>query len=117
MSTRTLTDRERSVLDTMLSVDSDRVKAFRDQARTAMVDLSLSCTCGCPSISFVNPSSDRRLEILMEASTVDRSVALFLYAQDDRLGGIDCFQFPDNIDELPDPQTLVLDSGIHPWVQ
>ncbi|MGW6005483.1 hypothetical protein [Oerskovia enterophila] len=100
--TRTLTDRERSVLDALLSVDVDGAAELRREARRAVV--TSACGCGCPSIDF-RPGTGMR--VMVNATVAGSTDSLFLYTLDGELGGIEWVGVSDDRPtELPEPSRL-----------
>ncbi|KON75094.1 hypothetical protein ACIOWF_05630 [Cellulosimicrobium cellulans] len=98
---RSLTDREREVLDALLSVDFEGVERLRDEARSARV--VGRCACGCPSIDFRQGGG---MEILVNGGVVGSFDGLFLYSLDGHLGGIEWVSGGDDPTELPEPGRL-----------
>lgn len=100
--TRPLTDREREVLDALLSTDLDGATELRRQARKAVV--SGACSCGCPSIDF---RTGTEMRVVADATVVDSTDSLFLYTLDGELGGIEWVGVSDDRPtELPEPSRL-----------
>ncbi|HEY8727975.1 MAG TPA: hypothetical protein VIL94_00220, partial [Acidothermaceae bacterium] len=59
---RSLTGRERAVLDALLSVEFDDVERLRIEAKDVLV--TRGCECGCPSIDFHNePGSGMHIRV------------------------------------------------------
>jgi len=113
MEPRALTERERAVLQMMLSPDFDGVEDLRRQAvEVAVVG---GCDCGCPSIDF-QQSRGMGMQIRVNAGLADGSHnGLFLYTVDDPergelLGGIEWVAGEEGPDpaELPTPGTLTI---------
>lgn len=106
---RPLTDRERAVLDAMLSVDFDGVQRLRVEAKDAVV--VGGCECGCPSVDFFREPGIG-MHILANAQVHESMDGLFLYAVGGRLGGIEWVGGYDGSypSELPEPTSLV----VHP---
>jgi hypothetical protein len=104
---RPLTERERAVLDHLLSVEFPGVEDLRAQAVNAMVvDV---CACGCPSIDF-HTERGVGMHVRVNASISGSYDGLFLYTLGEHLGGIEYVGVSDEGDpaELPDPSVLVL---------
>jgi hypothetical protein len=100
--TRPLTDRERDVLDALLSVDFPAALALRRQARSAVV--SGTCGCGCPSIDFRVGAGMR---VHVNASVTGSHDGLFLYTLDGQLGGIEWVGVTEDVPiEFPEPARL-----------
>jgi hypothetical protein len=110
MEPRPLTERERAVLDALLSVEFEGVEELRAQAADVVV--VGRCTCGCPSIDFQR-GRGLGMSIRVNAGVRDDSYdGLFLYTIEDPergelLGGIEWVAGggPDP-DQLPGPDTL-----------
>lgn len=75
---RPLSDRERSVLDALLTADFACVETLRDQART--VQVLGRCDCGCPTIHFSSGPGRHRL-VAEGASDEGQDVLLFAGVQ------------------------------------
>ncbi len=109
---RPLTERERSVLNALLSADFDGVEDLRRQATdVAVVGV---CGCGCPSIDFVKgPGLGMTLRV--NASIRGSNDGLFLYTIEDPdrgecLGGIEYVGVGEKAPaEFPPPDLLDLD--------
>ncbi|GAA1399857.1 MULTISPECIES: hypothetical protein [Oerskovia] len=99
---RPLTDRERSVLDALLSIDVDGVSGLRRQARSAVV--TGTCGCGCPSIDFRTGTG---MQVVVDARVIGSPDGLFLYLLDGELGGIEWVSVAEERPtELPEPAQL-----------
>jgi hypothetical protein len=98
---RSLTYREREVLDALLSIDFEGVETLRDEARSARV--VGRCACGCPSIDFRQGGG---MEILVNGGVVGSFDGLFLYSLDGHLGGIEWVSGGGDPTELPEPARL-----------
>ena len=96
-----LTDRERAVLNALLSVDFAGVEELRKEAGHAVV--VDRCGCGCPSIDFYKQPG-QELEVRVNAVTQGHFDGLFLYTLGGRLGGIEWVGTSDegNPPEFPD---------------
>lgn len=109
---RPLTERERSVLDVLLSVDFDRVEDLRRQAADVVV--VGMCGCGCPSIDFVN-GRGLGMSLRVNASIRGTNDGLFLYTIEDPdrgecLGGIEYVGVGEKDPaEFPPPDLLNVD--------
>lgn len=105
--TRPLTERERAVLNALLSVDFDGVQGLRIEAEQAMV--VGGCGCGCPSVDFYNESG-QGMHVRVNAATQGQFDGLFLYTVAGRLGGIEWVGNLDERDppEFPDPATWTI---------
>lgn len=104
---RALTERERAVLDAMLSVDFDGVDGLRREAEQATV--VGGCGCGCPSIDFYKQVG-AGMRVRVNAATPGHFDGLFLYTVGGRLGGIEWVGSPEegNPPEFPDPSTFTI---------
>lgn len=108
---RPLTERERSVLAALLSIEFEGVAALREQARDAAV--VGMCRCGCPSIDFVS-GRGLGMSARVDATIQGTDDALFLYTISDSdgrelLGGIEYLGVTINDpSELPPPDLLLL---------
>lgn len=110
MEPRALTERERAVLDALLSVEFEGVEELRRQAADVVV--AGMCNCGCPSIDFQR-GRGLGMSIRVNAGVRDDSSdGLFLYTIEDPergelLGGIEWVAGagPDP-DQLPAPDSL-----------
>jgi hypothetical protein len=109
MDARSLTQRERAVLEALLAVDFRDVETLRRQA--AEVVVVSTCGCGCPSIDFQH---GRGLGMAMRVNAGVRGShdGLFLYTIEDPqrgevLGGIEWVGVEEtDPDELPSPELL-----------
>ena len=118
MEPRPLTERERAVLDALLSVEFDGVEELRAQA--ADVAVVGRCPCGCPSVDFQRGRGSG-MSIRVNAGVRDDSYdGLFLYTVEDPergelLGGIEWVagSGPDP-EELPSPDTLDIETPPSP---
>lgn len=105
---RALTDRERAVLDALVSVDFEGADDIRAQA--ASVRVVRTCDCGCPSVDFrIAPGVG--LHPVVEADVAGTRDTVFLYLLGGQLGGIEYVnvlgeQMPG---ELPHPSRLDFD--------
>ncbi len=104
---RPLTERERAVLNALLSVDFAGVEGLRREAEQAMV--VGGCGCGCPSIDFYKQPG-QGMHVRVNAATQRNFDGLFLYTVGGRLGGIEWVGTSDEGDppEFPDPATLTI---------
>lgn len=101
---RPLTDRERAVLDALLSVQFDGVELLRQEAAT--VEVVGTCRCGCPSIEF-RAEPRIGLQVRVNAVVDGSDDGLFLYTVGGHLGGIEWAGVSDNVPaEFPDPVLL-----------
>lgn len=108
MEPRPLTQRERAVLNKLLSVDFDGVQRLREQADH--VEVVEVCGCGCPSIDFVL-GRGLGMSIPVNASVRGSEFdGLFLWTIADAdlgevLGGIEWLSNSEDLDpdEFPDP--------------
>ena len=114
MEPRPLTDRERALLDALLSVEFPNAEELRKQS--SEVSVVAACGCGCPSIDFVigrGLGMSIRVNAALRGSPFD---GLFLWTIEDVdrrevLGGIEWLgnsKQPDP-EELPDPSLLAID--------
>ena len=109
MGARQLTERERAVLETMLSVDIPGAEALRRQASEAVV--VDTCGCGCPSVDFQR-GRGLGMSIRVNAAVPDSHDGLFLYTIEDPergeiLGGIEWVGVGEsNPDAFPSPELL-----------
>ena len=102
---RPMTERERAVLDRMLSVDFEGVAELRAQSASARV--ARTCACGCPSIDFEHPAAEHAIKVEVDATVDGTHDGLFLYTTQGWLGGIEWVGISErNPPELPDPSTL-----------
>jgi hypothetical protein len=109
MDSRSLTQRERAVLDALLSVDFPDVEALRAQARD--VEVVGVCGCGCPSIDF-RKEPGLGLHVRVNAAVAGGSFdGLFLFTLGDHLGGIEYVGNSGEKDptELPQPALLIVE--------
>jgi hypothetical protein len=113
MEPRPLTERERAVLDALLSAEFDGVAELRAQA--AGVVVVGGCTCGCPSIDFQRGRGSG-MSIRVNAGVRDLpDSGLFLYTIEDPgrgelLGGIEWVGAGDrHPDQLPEPDRLSIE--------
>jgi hypothetical protein len=107
---RQLTERERALLNALLSVDfTAGVEGLRREAEQATV--VGGCGCGCPSIDFYKQPR-LGMQVRVNAATEGNFGGLFLYTLGGRLGGIEWVGTSDEVDPpgVPDPATLT----IHP---
>lgn len=103
---RPLTQRERDVLDALLSLEFEGVTELRLQAKRALV--VGVCGCGCPSIDFYKePGVGMRVRV--NAAIRGTNDGLFLFTLGDKLAGIEYAGVADEGDppELPDPSLLI----------
>ncbi|NGY61586.1 hypothetical protein G7043_21900 [Lentzea sp. NEAU-D13] len=109
MDPRPLTQRERRVLDALLSVDFDGVENLRCQAQDVVV--VGACGCGCPSIDFQH-GRGLGMAIRVNAAVLESYDGLFLYVIEDSqrgevLGGVEWVGVGEtDPDELPSPDVL-----------
>ena len=100
-----MTEREREVLDLLLSADFKESNDLRRQARTAIA--MDGCDCGCPSVDFVHPEVPPGLNPVVNASVRDSNDAVFLFMEGPYLGGIEYVGIDEPIaTELPPPSQL-----------
>jgi hypothetical protein len=109
MDSRPLTQRERDVLNALLSVDFPDVDALRTQAED--VEVVGVCDCGCPSIDFHKEPGvglHVRVNAAIEGGSHD---GLFLFTLGDHLGGIEYVGNSGEKDptEFPDPALLIVE--------
>ncbi len=103
---RSLTHRERAVLDALLAVDFPGVQHLRHEADTAVV--VRGCDCGCPSIDL-SPQSRGGMAICVNAAADDGISGLFLFTIGGHLGGIEWVGASErDPTEFPDPATLTV---------
>ncbi|SNT64634.1 hypothetical protein SAMN05421812_117154 [Asanoa hainanensis] len=109
MDARPLTQRERAVLEALLTVDFPNVDTLRrETAEVVVVDI---CGCGCPSIDF-QPGRGLGMTIRVNAGVRGSYEGLFLYTIEDPqrgevLGGIEYLGVEEtNPNELPSPELL-----------
>jgi hypothetical protein len=94
MEPRDLTDRERSLLDLLLTRDFAGVDELRRQTSTVRTT-GLSCTCGCPSFSLVpdrvEPAavSERMVSDAHGTDPLGNSVTVLLFVEDGYLAGVE----------------------------
>jgi hypothetical protein len=107
---RALTDRERSVLDALLSIEFDGAESLRRQAASARV--VGECGCGCPSVDF-HREPGLGMQVRVNASILGTNDGLFLYQVGNRLGGIEYVGISDegDPDELPSPDLLIVEAA------
>jgi hypothetical protein len=108
MASRSLTKRERDVLDALLAVDFPGVQALRTQAKT--VEVVAVCGCGCPSIDFCE-EWDVGLHVRVNAAIDGRQHdGLLLFTLGVRLGGIEYVGNSEEKDptEFPDAALLIV---------
>lgn len=101
---RSLTDRERDVLDALLAAEFVGAEEFRRQA----IDVRVTgrCGCGCPSIDFTTDPGNG-LTVLVDAGIAGSDDSLFLFSLGNRLGGIEYVSCSDEMaTELPTPSRL-----------
>jgi hypothetical protein len=109
MDARPLTQRERAVLEALLTVDFQDVETMRRQA--AEVVVVGTCGCGCPSIDFQH-GRGLGMAIRVNAGVRGSHDGLFLYTIEDPqrgevLGGIEWLGVEEaDPDELPSPDLL-----------
>ncbi|MCT9934899.1 hypothetical protein N5079_32300 [Planotetraspora sp. A-T 1434] len=109
VDTRPLTQRERAVLEALLSVGFQDVETLR--RRAAEVVVVGMCGCGCPSIDFQH-GRGLGMAIRVNAGVRGSHDGLFLYTIEDPqrgevLGGIEWVGVEEtNPDELPSPERL-----------
>ena len=108
---RPLTERERSVLAALLSVEFDGAAALREQARGAAVVGMFGC--GCPSIHFVNGRGGMIPRVNASIRRTDDSLFLYTISDSDRgelLGGIEYVGVGDeDPSDFPPPDLFVLE--------
>ncbi len=111
MDPRPLTQRERGVLEVLLSVEFDGVENLRRQvAEVVVVGV---CGCGCPSIDFQH-GRGLGMRVRVNATIPDSYDGLFLYTVEDPergelLGGVEWVGVGEtDPDELPSPDLLDL---------
>ncbi|WP_189335430.1 hypothetical protein [Actinoplanes ianthinogenes] len=110
MAPRALTERERAVLDALLTVDFEGVEELRRQAAEARV--VGECGCGCPSIDFQDGTG---MNVRVNASVRGAYDELFLYSfGDDRLGGIEWAGVDEKPAEFPPPELLEISVASRP---
>ena len=103
---RSLTQRERAVLDALLAADFEGVEQLRSEAENAVV--IGGCECGCPSIDFYDQPG-AGMHVRVNAQVDGTPNGLFLYTVGGRLGGIEWVGTSDaDPAEFPDPSTLVV---------
>ena len=108
MEPRSLTTRERAVLDALLAIEFDGAAALREQAAKVLV---IACDCGCPSIDF-QPAAGLGMTARVNAALRGSFDGLFLYTLDDPhhgelLGGIEWSGMTEpSPDEFPEPHLL-----------
>ena len=103
---RELTQRERAVLDHLLSFDFHGVEELRQQAASAVV--SGGCACGCPSIDFAHPDVGPGLTPVVNAQIKDSDDTFFAFTQGPWLAGIEYVSIDEPPATLPDPAALVI---------
>jgi hypothetical protein len=83
---RPLSERERAVLDALLSVDFTGVDALRQQARD--VSVLGKCECGCPTVHF--STDERRNRLVADADTAPYAgQSVLLFVTDDGLDSLE----------------------------
>jgi hypothetical protein len=108
MDRRPLTQREREVLDALLSADFPDAETLRAQAEG--VEVVGVCGCGCPSVDFrQDPGVGLRVRV-DAAIAGGSSDGLFLFTLGDQLGGI---EYVGNSgekapSEFPEPALLIV---------
>ncbi|WP_127507080.1 hypothetical protein [Actinoplanes solisilvae] len=109
MRARQLTERERAVLDALLSVDIEGAEALLCQAsEVVVVD---TCGCGCPSVDFQH-GRVFGMNVRVNADVTDSYDGLFLYTIEDLergeiLGGIEWVGVGEtNPNTFPSPHLL-----------
>jgi hypothetical protein len=111
MYPRPLTQRERDVLNVLLTADFPDAEALRAQA--ADVEVVGVCGCGCPSVDF-RKEPGVGLHVRVNASIAGGSHdGLFLYTLEGHLGGIEYVgnSVESDPSELPEPAQLVIESA------
>jgi len=109
MEPRSLTRRERALLDALLDVDFQGVEELRREATEVVV--VRMCGCGCPSVDF---GRGRGMAILVNAAVPGSGDGLFLYTVEDPqrgrvLGGIEWVGVGEaDPDEFPTPDLFVI---------
>ncbi|MEO5662975.1 MAG: hypothetical protein ABIR39_06800 [Nocardioides sp.] len=103
---RELTERERAVLDFLLSADFEDVDDLRRQAASVLV--TGGCECGCPSIDFGHPDVGPGINPVVNAEIKDTNDTLFVFTQGPWLAGIEYVGYDDQPAQLPDPAALVI---------
>lgn len=103
---REFTQRERAVLDHLLSVDFEGVEELRQQAASVVVNGD--CACGCPSIDFAHPDVGPGLTPVANAQIMDTDDTLFVFTQGPWLAGIEYVAIDEPPATLPDPAALVI---------
>lgn len=101
---RDLTERERAVLDFLLSADFDGVDDSRRQAANVLV--TGGCECGCPSIDFGHPDVGPGIKPVVNAQIKGANDTLFAFTQGPWLAGIEYVGYDDQPAELPEPSRL-----------
>ena len=104
---RAPTERERQVLDLLLSVDFDGAGDLRRQSEAVVV--TEGCGCGCPSINFVHPDVSTGIRAVVDAGVRGTNDSLFLFTAGPYLGGIE--YVPNDqpmVSELPEPGRIEL---------
>lgn len=100
---RALTERERAVLDWLLSAEFEGADAIREEAKSARV--IGTCGCGCPSIDFARDESG--MNAVVNAEVLGTNDSLFLYLLRGHLGGIEYCRIDEEMpSELPEPDRL-----------
>jgi hypothetical protein len=103
---RPLTERERGVLDALLSAEFVGAEDFRRQSMAARV--VGRCGCGCPSIDFTNVPGNG-LTVLVDAGITGTDDSLFLFSLGDSLGGIEYVGVSEGTaTELPEPSSIFI---------
>ncbi|GIE28181.1 hypothetical protein Ait01nite_012260 [Actinoplanes italicus] len=101
MDPRTLTPRERAVLDALLAAaDADGL-----HTQAGLVRVVEGCPCGCPTIGFTE-AAGRRMTVAVDATVTGTHDTLFLYTFDGELGGIEYAAIDERPAEFPAPERL-----------
>lgn len=111
MQSRSLTQRERDVLDALLSADFPDAHALRAQAED--VEVVGTCGCGCPSIDF-HKEPGVGLHVRVNAAIAGESHdGLFLFTLGEHLGGIEYIgnSGEKGPAEFPDPSLLIVETA------
>lgn len=105
---RPLTERERSVVEAMLSVSFDGVEALRRQVPSLLV--SGRCGCGCPTIYFAHPKDEVGVWQRVNASITGTHDGLMLFTSGQWLDSLEYVGTGERDPaEFPDPGLLVVE--------
>lgn len=102
---RPLTERERAVVESMLTASFDGVEALRRQVPSLRV--SGRCGCGCPTVYFAHPDSEDGVWHRVNASIRGTNDGLMLFTSGEWLDSLEYVGAGDRDPaEFPDPALL-----------